>query len=40
MNGYYCLTEDLAVMEYESIAPDFDLRIMWPVWLKYDTGAW
>lgn len=27
-------------MEYESIAPDFDLRIMWPVWLKYDTGAW
>ena len=39
-NGHYCLTDKLAVLQYESIAPDFNLRIMWPVWLKYDTGSW
>ncbi len=40
MNGYYCDMDSLAVLEYESIAPDFNLRIMWPVYLKYDTGSW
>jgi len=40
MNGYYCLTDSLAVLEYESIAPDFNKRIMWPIFLKYDTGNW
>lgn len=27
-------------MEYESIAPDYDLRIMWPVFIFYDGGNW
>jgi hypothetical protein len=40
INGHYCLTNRLAVLEYESIAPDFNKRIMWPVELKYDTGNW
>lgn len=40
INGYHCLFEKLAVMEYESIAPDFKSRIMWPVYLKYDGGSW
>lgn len=40
MNGHWCHTEELAVLEYESIAPDFNKRKMWPVYLKYDGGAW
>jgi hypothetical protein len=27
-------------MEYESIAPDFASRIMWPINLTYDGGSW
>jgi hypothetical protein len=27
-------------LQYESIAPDFNTRIMWPVYLKYDGGNW
>jgi len=34
------MREDFGVMEYESIAPDFNTRIMWPVYLKYDGGRW
>ena len=40
MNGHVCLTEKLAVLEYESIAADFNKRIMWPVYLKYEGGPW
>lgn len=40
INGHHCRREDLAVLEYENIAPDFRTRIMWPVYLKYDGGAW
>jgi hypothetical protein len=39
-NGYFCSDLDFAVLEYESIAPDFNTRIMWPVYLKYDGGNW
>ena len=38
MNGYYCTRSDLAVLEYESIAPDHNTRIMWPVSLTF--GNW
>jgi hypothetical protein len=31
MNGYMCNRTDFAVLEYQSIAPDFKTRIMWPV---------
>jgi len=27
-------------MEYESIAPDYNKRIMWPVYINYDGGKW
>jgi hypothetical protein len=40
MNGHHCKREDLAVLEYENIAPDFKTRIMWPVYLHYDNGRW
>lgn len=36
MNGHHCTRQDLGVLEYESIAPDFNTRIMWPVYLEYD----
>lgn len=28
------------MLEYESIAPDFNTRIMWPVSLTFDGGNW
>ena len=40
MNGHYCEREDFGVLEYESIAPDFNTRIMWPVYLQYEGGLW
>lgn len=40
MNGYYCTRHDFAVLEYESIAPDYNKRIMWPVTLSYTGGNW
>lgn len=40
INGYICNRDDLAVLQYESIAPDFNLRIMWPVTLNYWGGNW
>ena len=40
LNGHYCTRNDFAVLEYESIAPDFNTRIMWPVSLNYEGGKW
>jgi hypothetical protein len=40
INGHYCTSEDFAVLEYESIAPDFNTRVMWPVNLTFDGGNW
>jgi hypothetical protein len=40
INGYICNRTDFAVLEYESIAPDFNTRIMWPVNLSYWGGTW
>ena len=47
MNGHLCTRTDFATLEYQSIAPDFNTRIMWPVNLTYDganyttiTNAW
>jgi hypothetical protein len=39
INGHHCKRLDFGVIEYESIAPDFNTRIMWPVYLKFDGGA-
>jgi hypothetical protein len=38
MNSHICTRTDFAVLAYQSIAPDFNTRIMWPVALKYDGG--
>jgi hypothetical protein len=40
MNGHVCNRLDFGVLEYESIAPDFNTRIMWPVYLQYEGGIW
>lgn len=40
INGHICNRQDFHVLEYESIAPDFNTRIMWPVYLSYEGGAW
>ena len=40
INGHICRRNDFGVLEYESIAPDFNRRIMWPVYLKYEGGRW
>lgn len=40
MNGYHCTRHDFGALEYESIAPDYNTRIMWPVTLHYDGGNW
>lgn len=39
-NGHWCKFDKLGVLEYESIAPDFNKRIMWPVNLSYVGGQW
>jgi len=31
MNGHLCQRSDLVVLEYQSQAPDYNSRIMWPV---------
>ena len=40
INGHRCNRTDIGVLEYESIAPDFNTRIMWPVYLSYDGGEY
>ena len=41
MNSYTCLNmTDFAVLEYQSIAPDFNRRIMWPVNLTYEGSTY
>ena len=47
MNAHICRRTDFAVLAYQSIAPDFNTRIMWPMNLTYDgapyttvTNAW
>lgn len=40
INGHICERLDFGVLEYESIAPDFNTRIMWPVYLSYEGGSW
>lgn len=40
INGHYCTDEDFGVLEYESIAPDFNKRVTWPIYLRYDGGSW
>ena len=40
INGHICERSDFGVLEYESIAPDKNLRMVWPVYLSYDEGLW
>ena len=41
MNAYTCLNrEDFGVLEYQSVAADFNLRIMWPVYLFYEGAGY
>ena len=40
INGHICTRTDIRVIEYESIAADFNTRIMWPVSLSYDGGSY
>ena len=47
MNAHICRRTDFAVLAYQSIAADFNTRIMWPMNLTYDgakyttvTNAW
>lgn len=40
MNSHVCTRSDFAALEYESRAADFQTRIMWPVYLKYDGGSY
>ena len=39
-NGYWCKFTSLALLEYQSIAADFNTRMVWPVYLAYDGGKW
>lgn len=38
MNAHLCHRTDLAVLQFESIAPDMDKRVVWPV--NYTHGSW
>lgn len=40
MNGYVCNRSDFAVLEYESVAKDYNTRIVWPIELSYAGGNW
>ena len=40
MNGYICTRNDLGVLQYESIAPDFNLRAHFPARLTYEGGSY
>ena len=35
MNAHICTRTDFAVLAYQSIAPDYNTRIMWPFNLTY-----
>lgn len=37
MNAHMCQgREDFAALEYQNVAADFNTRIMWPVYLRFD----
>ena len=38
MNGYVCSGFDFGVLQYESIAPDYNTKVHFPVSLKYSGG--
>lgn len=40
MNSYSCHRSDLAIMEFESVAPDMDRRVVWPVNVSWDPARW
>ena len=41
MNAYMCQgREDIGVLEYQNVAPDFQTRIMWPVYLNYEGSSY
>ena len=40
MNGYVCNSTDFGVLEYESVAKDYNTRIVWPIQLSYQNGNW
>jgi hypothetical protein len=40
MNAYICTRTDFAVMAYQSIAADFNTRIMWPMNLTYEGSSY
>lgn len=40
MNSHTCQRSDFAALEYQNVAADFQTRIMWPVYLKYDGASY
>ena len=40
INGHWCEGNEFGILEYESIARDYNKRIMWPTYLNYDGGKW
>lgn len=40
MNGYACIRTDVGVLEFESLASDFDTRTVWPVTVRYINANW
>lgn len=40
MTAHICTRRDFAVVEYESIAKDYNSRVVWPVDAFYDGGNW
>ena len=40
LNGSVCARNDLAVLQFESLASDNDTRVVWPVSVSYTTGNW
>lgn len=39
-NGYYCDGGLFGVLEFESVATDFNSRVTWPAYLSYQDGTW
>lgn len=40
IDAHICNRTDIAVLQYESIAKDFNSRVVWPVEIYYDGGNW
>lgn len=40
INGHTCHLDTFAILEYQSISPDYNKKVIWPIYLNYSGGNW